>query len=48
MADNPTTLPKDERKGGEEILIVMKMICATTYLNKLVPAMNYTTVRFFL
>ena len=45
MAD-PTTLPKDEKRG-EEILIVMKMICATTYLNKLVLAMNYTTVRFF-
>ena len=46
MAD-PTTLPKDEKRG-EEILIVMKMICATTYLNKLVLAMIYTTVRFFL
>ena len=47
MADDPTTLPKDEKRGGEEILIVMKMICATTYLNKLVLAMIYTTVRFF-
>ena len=46
MAD-PTTLPEDEKRGGEEILIVMKMICATTYLNKLVLAMIYTTVRFF-
>ena len=48
MADDPTTLPKDEKRGGEEILIVMKMICATTYLNKLVLAMIYTTVRFFI
>ena len=48
MADDPTTLPKDEKRGGEEILIVMKIICATTYLNKLVLAMIYTTVRFCL